>query len=379
MERRCAWLVGAFVAVTLLGGCINYEEEMTLKRDGSGQVIMHYWMTSEFFEGMGEGSVEMRGLGFTEEAVTNQYEGKSGIEVKDVRIEDKEGDRHVYVTMAFESVDAFSAVEEGRTMTFSEEGGQITFTSTSEPGGPSPDVTEPSAPQPPSPAAVAPQERDPEKAAKHYQAGMSLKQEKKLAEAAHEFGQAIADDPDHLDAHWALAWTYASLEQNQMAVSEFEQVKRLAPPGSQKAKEAQEAMERLGGEPAQPEMGPAPEAMEKGMEEAMAGMMGGMMDSVMGEAGLTFTVHFPGEVLSVEGPGASKEGNTATWKCSLGELMKAGVAGETTMKATAKSGAGLPLIPVVIGVGALVAAVAGVTLMRRRRARAAAPGPPVQS
>jgi hypothetical protein len=99
-------------------------------------------------------------------------------------------------------------------------------------------------------------------------------------------------------------------------------------------------------------------AMAKGMEEMMSGMMGSM-----GGGEFNFTVHFPGEVLTVEGPGASKAENTAKWKCSLGDVMMSGASGGVTMKATAK--APFPLVPVLIGAALLVAIIAARS--RRRR------------
>jgi Tol biopolymer transport system component len=98
----------------------------------------------------------------------------------------------------------------------------------------------------------------PPAAAKHYEAGMALKKSGELKQAAGEFKAAIQAHPDYLDAHWALAWTYAGLGQDQEAVLHFGEVIRLADPGSEKAREARAAMERLGKTPPKPTRQPRP-------------------------------------------------------------------------------------------------------------------------
>lgn len=102
--------------------------------------------------------------------------------------------------------------------------------------------------------AVAAQNVSPE-AQKHYDAGMDAKKAKNLDEAIFEFRLALELAPDYLDANWALAWTYASLEDKRkgLAIEYFQKVIDLAP-GTDKAKQAQDAMDRL----KTPPQGPAP-------------------------------------------------------------------------------------------------------------------------
>jgi hypothetical protein len=362
MKRRWPLLLGALVAVTLIAGCINYEEEITLKRDGSGEVNMHFWLSSAFAKMAKSSSGGGEGPPLSEEDARKRCEGKEGITFKSFRSEEKDDEYHAYITLGFDSLDALSAVQENQTYSFAEESGVITYTATMESGGggfgPSgPGMTEPPTP----PAKPTTTKKDPQAAAKHYQAGMAAKKANKLDEAAKELEQAVQNNPDHLDAHWALAWTYSSLDDKSKARREFTEVLRLAPADSDKHKEAQKALTRLSAEAAAPS---APEGMEefgKAMGEGMEQMMAGMM-----EGGFTYTVHFPGEVLSVEGPGASKEGSTATWKLDFGDMMGAGMSGGMTMKATAKAGSALPIIPIVIGAGVLAVLVVAVTLLRRR-------------
>ena len=100
----------------------------------------------------------------------------------------------------------------------------------------------------------------PPEAQKHYDAGMTAKKAKNLDEAIFEFRLALELSPDYLDANWALAWTYASLEDRRkdLAVEYFQKVIDLAP-GTDKAKQAQDAMDRLKAEKAGPAPpGPAP-------------------------------------------------------------------------------------------------------------------------
>ena len=60
MVRRWMLLVGCMLCAALLPGCINYEELLTLNRDGSGTVTMHYWMNTEFIDQLAAG-VEAKG------------------------------------------------------------------------------------------------------------------------------------------------------------------------------------------------------------------------------------------------------------------------------------------------------------------------------
>lgn len=374
MKRGFMWGAVGLLALVGVSGCINYEEDMTLNRNGSGKVTEHFWMASDLakmMEAMSAGQAQVPK--FTEDGIRKYYQGKPGITIENVKIEEKEGQKHVYVTLSFDKVQ--SLAEKGEQISFSEQGGQITFARTAEvPGGvmgmgggapaAPPGAGAPAAP--PSPPSAKP--KNPAEAQRHYQAGISLKKAKKSAQAAAELEQAVQDDPDHLDAHWALAWTYAELGRNQQGVTEFQEVVRLAPPGSAKAKEAQQAIGRLTAKGLQVPSGATPggtstlPGMPANLDKAMAQAMG----SAMG-GGLKFTVHFPGEVLSVEGPGAKKTDKTATWQFSLADTMTMATSGGMQMKATAKAGPRIPLIPIVIATGVVVVLLAVVTLLRRRK------------
>ncbi len=268
MMHRLTLLAGIMLSLVLLGGCINYEEQLTLNKDGSGTIMMHYWMDSTFAQGPGQAAGD-KGPPMSEQQANERFATKPGITLQSFRTEEKDGDTHSYVTLAFDSVTNLSAAMDGRDITFSEEGGVITFTSTVESESPGPEAAMPLEPEP------------------------------------------------------------------------------ASEPADGEAPEMPEGMEGMG-----EAMG---EAMAKGMEEMMGQMMGSM-----GDGEFTFNVTFPGEVLEVEGPGATKAENTATWKLSLGDVMT----GSSTMKATAKAPGGLPMLWVIIG-AAVIVLVAGL-LMRRK-------------
>ena len=93
------------------------------------------------------------------------------------------------------------------------------------------------APPPPTPAATA-------DAGQHYQKGLELKRAGNLTEAAAELRAALAADPKHVKAHYALAWVLLDQKDKPGAQAEFRKVVELAP-NSEEAKEAQKALDRI--------------------------------------------------------------------------------------------------------------------------------------
>ncbi len=98
---------------------------------------------------------------------------------------------------------------------------------------------------PPDVPIEAPERVEAEDAQALHQRGLQLKRGRRYAEAATVLREAIAADPDFVDAHWALAWTLVELGDTTGAKAEFERVMELAP-GSPKAADAQNAVDRLG-------------------------------------------------------------------------------------------------------------------------------------
>ena len=102
---------------------------------------------------------------------------------------------------------------------------------------PAPVVAEP--PQPPV-------EDKTELAKAHCAKGRELKAAGQPEEAAAELRKAIEADPKLVEAHWVLGWVLIDLKDKEAAKAEFRKVIELAPDTDQ-AKEAQKALERLGG------------------------------------------------------------------------------------------------------------------------------------
>ena len=100
----------------------------------------------------------------------------------------------------------------------------------------------------PEPVEVEPVEPEPivtsDVAEEHCKKGSRLKAQGKFAEAAKELQKAIHSDPRHVEAHWVLAWVLVELKDTDGAAKAFRKVIELAP-GSDKAREAQKALERI--------------------------------------------------------------------------------------------------------------------------------------
>lgn len=104
-------------------------------------------------------------------------------------------------------------------------------------------------PQPPAPpVAVVPADQDTtaatQQAEQHCAKARQLKAQRRYSEAAEEARAAIEADPNHVNAHWILAWILIELKDTDGAAREFRKVIELAP-GSDKAREAQKALARL--------------------------------------------------------------------------------------------------------------------------------------
>jgi len=110
-----------------------------------------------------------------------------------------------------------------------------------------------------------------EQARAHYEAGMAAKRAKNFDNAIFEFRLAIELEPDYLDANWALAWTYAALEDKRqdLAVEYFQKVIDLAP-GTDKARQAAAAIERIRGAAKEQEAPAGPPAAQPAPEQPKA-------------------------------------------------------------------------------------------------------------
>ncbi|MBM3472666.1 MAG: hypothetical protein FJX75_05270 [Armatimonadetes bacterium] len=82
-------------------------------------------------------------------------------------------------------------------------------------------------------------------AKEHLEKGKELKNARQFSEAAEELRKAIEADRTLVEAHWVLGWVLIELKDTDGAKAAFRKVIELAP-GTDRAKEAQKALERLG-------------------------------------------------------------------------------------------------------------------------------------
>jgi hypothetical protein len=71
-----------------------------------------------------------------------------------------------------------------------------------------------------------------------------LKAAKQYAEAAKALEAALVQDPEHIEAHWILAWVRVELGDKDGAAAAFRKVIELSP-GTDRANEAQKALDRM--------------------------------------------------------------------------------------------------------------------------------------
>ena len=96
------------------------------------------------------------------------------------------------------------------------------------------------------------------KAKAHYEAGMSRKRAQEYAAAIAEFRKAVEVTPGYVDAWWGLAWSCVAAERKPDAIEAFGHVVELVP-GTERARGARAALQRLGDAPppgAQEEVAP---------------------------------------------------------------------------------------------------------------------------
>jgi hypothetical protein len=108
MKHKNRYLNAAlFFLLVVFGGCLNYEQTVTLDADGSGSMEIHYWLSESTVKWFSSGST----LGVNKEDVNKQYEGE-GITVKEVKIENRVEDstRHVWVKLKFNNLTSLSKV-----------------------------------------------------------------------------------------------------------------------------------------------------------------------------------------------------------------------------------------------------------------------------
>lgn len=116
-----------FLLILLAVGCIKYDQVLTLNKDGSGTVTLHYAMSDAILEqmkameamkeGMSEsgevktetkedGPFSMEAMEFNEEKVKNEFKElkKDGFQLKNLKTYGKEGWQHVELEFTFKDV-----------------------------------------------------------------------------------------------------------------------------------------------------------------------------------------------------------------------------------------------------------------------------------
>jgi hypothetical protein len=112
----CGWLLTA-----ALSGCVHVEETLRIEKDGSGVIDITYGMTEEraasmqeLVQGMRaeaeEASAASMPFGFTEEQIRKDFEAykESGVELKLVRTETREGWKYRRIVIGFPSLGALA-------------------------------------------------------------------------------------------------------------------------------------------------------------------------------------------------------------------------------------------------------------------------------
>ncbi len=121
-------------SLLFLAGCINYEEDLTLKNDGSGEMLMHYSISEQLSSMMAlgggqqqEGKDEMP-FKFKENEIRDALRA-DGVQVKKVELKAEGGLQHVYVTVNFKKITDLNQTKTFKEMPFEwgEEGKVIVF------------------------------------------------------------------------------------------------------------------------------------------------------------------------------------------------------------------------------------------------------------
>ncbi|MBS1515516.1 MAG: hypothetical protein JSS63_10805 [Bacteroidetes bacterium] len=102
-----SFTLSVFVVLCLIviNGCVNVDQKVTLKSDGSGTIKLHYWTGMKNLS-MGD---EIGGFSFSESGVKSNYTA-SGIEPSNIKIEENTDDstKHVKLDISFKDFNKLS-------------------------------------------------------------------------------------------------------------------------------------------------------------------------------------------------------------------------------------------------------------------------------
>ena len=86
MRSKIAGLAALAVALVVITGCINYDQELTLNPDGSGFIMVRYDSAAQKPGGTkADMAADVPMLAFTEEAIKEEYKGSKAV-VRDITI-----------------------------------------------------------------------------------------------------------------------------------------------------------------------------------------------------------------------------------------------------------------------------------------------------
>ena len=122
------------MSLLFLAGCINYEEDLTLKSDGSGEMLMHYSISEQLSSMMAMGGGQQQDgkdempFKFKENEIRDALQA-DGVQVKKVEMKAEGGQQHVYVTVNFKKITDLNQTKTFKEMPFEwgEEGKVIVF------------------------------------------------------------------------------------------------------------------------------------------------------------------------------------------------------------------------------------------------------------
>jgi hypothetical protein len=97
-----------FIFILFLSGCFEYEETITIHKDGAGEMAVHFF-------GPEDSDMDVNGfkLGKKEREMREQIEKKfsaPGVRVKSYESKIKDDEQHVYFTVAFDQFDRLAQV-----------------------------------------------------------------------------------------------------------------------------------------------------------------------------------------------------------------------------------------------------------------------------
>jgi hypothetical protein len=119
--------IGLIALVLVIAGCIEYEEKVTLRHDGSGTMIVHYTISESMLNMGKEGDVP---LTFDKEEIEKELESEN-VKIEKIESYTDEGKRHIVTELSFKDINKLPDkwVFKDRQMSFAQEGGFFTFRS----------------------------------------------------------------------------------------------------------------------------------------------------------------------------------------------------------------------------------------------------------